>query len=99
LADAPGGRASSTAPSSAEWLTVGQAAFAKGNFPESVRAARASLAGAPSAEAYLLLGDTYFKMERFSDAVREYSAALALAPDNTHARRGRDLATSKTLQH
>jgi serine/threonine-protein kinase len=99
LAAAPGGRASSTAPSSAEWLTVGQAAFAKGNFPESVRAARASLAGAPSAEAYLLLGDTYFKMERFSDAVREYSAALALAPDNTHARRGRDLATSKTLQH
>ena len=98
-ADAPGGRASSTAPSSAEWLTVGQAAFAKGNFPESVRAARASLAGAPSAEAYLLLGDTYLKMERFSDAVREYSAALALTPDNKHARRGRDLATSKALQH
>jgi hypothetical protein len=97
LADALGGRASSTAPSSAEWLTVGQAAFAKGNFPESVRAARASLAGASSAEAYLLLGDTYFKMERFSDAVREYSAALALAPDNTHARRGRDLATSRAL--
>jgi cytochrome c-type biogenesis protein CcmH/NrfG len=74
---------------------VGRQAFAKGWFPESVRAARASLAGGPSAEAHVLLGDTYFKMERFADALREFEAALALAPDHAHARRGRDLATTR----
>ena len=91
-AAAPAGAAT---PASDAWLTVGREAFAKGRFPESVRAARASLAGGPSAEAHVLLGDTYFKMERFADAVREFEAALALAPDHAHARRGRDLATTR----
>jgi serine/threonine protein kinase len=99
-AAAPTAAAPEAAPAAATlssdgWLTVGREAFAKGRFPESVRAARASLAGGSSAEAHLLLGDTYFKMERFADAVREFEAALALAPDNAHARRGRDLATTR----
>ena len=72
-------------------LTAGRAAFAKGNFPEVVRAARAALATGPNGEAHLLLGDAFFKMERFADAVREYDSALVLLPGNVQAKRGRDL--------
>jgi Flp pilus assembly protein TadD len=82
-------------PSIAERLAAGRSAFAQGNFPGAVRAARAALATGESADAHQLLGDAFFKLERFADAVREYDAAVALAPGRVQARRARDLASRR----
>lgn len=78
--------------SSADRLAAGRAAFAKGNFPGAVRAARAALSMTESAEAHQLLGDAFFKLERFADAIREYDLALTLTPNQAQARRARELA-------
>ena len=76
-------------------LARGRTAFAKGNFPEAVRLARASVSGGDAVGGHLLLGDAFYRMERFDEAIAEYDTVLRLAPRNDRARRGRELATRR----
>ncbi len=83
---------SSTKPPATDALLKGRSAFAKGNFPEAVRLARAILASGDAVGGHLLLGDAFYKMERYAEAVAEYDAALKASPGHPLARRGRELA-------
>jgi serine/threonine protein kinase len=76
----------------ADLAAQGRVAFAKGDFPASIRLGRSAIVSGAALEGNLLLGDAFYKMSRFADALRAYDAATAVAPSNAQAQRGHELA-------